>query len=310
MAQSSGVGTNPAAVDAPGGMGPPAPTTTLNWAPIPSAQITWLNNLSNAGKLWGIPPQILAVIDFAESGGETAGAGINSSGYGGYFGLGTGSYPGGSVTAAQLNANNQASFEAQAQVAASEFASLLTKNGNNPVAAEQAYQTGSPTGTPSEGAKMMAQYTNGLSIKPGTGSASSSSTGSSSSSGASTTGCNPVGPNLPVVGQIFTTCSIARLEAVGLLVAGGIVLFIGVGLIAATMGTGRLRGAAQALPGPAGTAARVTSGQGPQVGRERRQRATAAQSQSDALERTAARGSQTRANRRPIGSLATDSEPL
>ncbi|HXQ58449.1 MAG TPA: hypothetical protein VN799_00075 [Acidimicrobiales bacterium] len=306
MAVSSGVGTNAAPAAGSGPLG-------LTWAPIPAWQITSLQQLAAQGKLYGIPPQIIAVIADAEEPHNGGGVGINSSGYGGYFGLGTSAYPGGSVTTAQLNDPSPASFAAQAQVAASLFASLLSKNNNNPVAAEQAYQTGSAGGTPGEGAKLMSQYVGGQIITPGSVPAGSSSSGSPSGSGSS---CTPVGPNLPIVGQIFTTCSIARIEAIALLGVGGLVLFIGVGMIAAAMGTGRLRGAATALPGPVGTAARVTDGQGRQIGAERRQRATRAQAQSDALERTAARGQESRARQaskyqsQPLGPLPTDDQPF
>jgi hypothetical protein len=119
---------------------------------------------------------------------------------------------------------------------------------------------------------------------------------SSSSSSSSSAPCSPVGPNLPVVGQIFTTCSVDKIVGITLIGAGGLILFVGLALVAASMGTGRGLRAAEALPGPAGTTARVAGGQGRQVGAERRSRATRAQAQSDALERTSMRGANTRRN--------------
>ena len=116
--------------------------------PIPRWQITQLENLSGSGQLSGVDPTILALIDQAESSGEKAGAGVNSSGYGGYFGLGAGiQYPTGSVSRSTLMTNSQASFDQQAPVAAGEFASLLGQHGGNPYAAESAYQGGSTEGT-------------------------------------------------------------------------------------------------------------------------------------------------------------------
>jgi len=116
---------------------------------IPSWQLQALQSLSAQGNLSGVDPAILAAIDQAESSGEVSGAGINAEGYGGYFGLGAGTqYPGGaSVSSQTLNTNSQASFTAQAEVAADEFASLLQSSGGNVYTAEQNYQGGSTEGT-------------------------------------------------------------------------------------------------------------------------------------------------------------------
>ncbi len=114
--------------------------------PIPSWEANQLNQLSSEGKLYGVSPRVLAVIDLAESGGEVRGAGVNSSGYGGYFGLGAGKhYPGGSIPRSEMLTNDPSSFQAQAEVAASEFAYLMKQYGN-PYSAEQAYQGGSTEG--------------------------------------------------------------------------------------------------------------------------------------------------------------------
>lgn len=120
---------------------------------IPTWELTDLATLAAGGKLNGVAPIDLAAIDEAESGGEKGGAGVNSEGYGGYFGLGAGTqYPTGSISGAQLNENNSASFEAQAQVASGEFASLLKSHGGDALTAEKAYQGGS-----SEGDTIMAE---------------------------------------------------------------------------------------------------------------------------------------------------------
>jgi hypothetical protein len=119
---------------------------------IPAWQLTDLENLSSSGQLYGLSPTVVGSIDQAESSGS--GGGINSSGYGGWFGLGENStYPGGTVSPALLESTSETSFIAQAKIAASEFASLLTKYGN-PTSAEEAYQSGTPSG-PTEGSNIL-----------------------------------------------------------------------------------------------------------------------------------------------------------
>lgn len=119
--------------------------------PIPQWEIVQLENLSGSGQLSGVDPLDLAVIDQAESSGR--GGGINSSGYGGWFGLGVGKqYPTGSISAATMRSTTPQAFDQQATVAAGEFASLLGQHGGNPIAAEMAYQGGS-----TEGAKLFQQ---------------------------------------------------------------------------------------------------------------------------------------------------------
>lgn len=119
---------------------------------IPAWQESDLETLSSSGQLYGLSPTVVGSIDQAESSGS--GGGINSSGYGGWFGLGENStYPGGTVTPALLSSTSESSFISQAKIAASEFASLLTKYGN-PTSAEEAYQSGSPSG-PTEGSNIL-----------------------------------------------------------------------------------------------------------------------------------------------------------
>jgi hypothetical protein len=99
--------------------------------------------------------------------------------------------------------------------------------------------------------------------------------------------CDPAGPDFPIVGQIFSTCTVAEIEGIALMIGGGLLLFVGIALLAAAMGTGRLRGApASVLEGAIG---------GDIIGKRQGQK-KAAQAQSDALERSDARGQQTRRN--------------
>lgn len=99
----------------------------------PSWQVTDLEQLSSAGDLSGINPLVLAGIAGGESGYENAGPGINTAGYGGYFGLGeNSSYSYGpnsfTDTPAELETNSSPSFELQAETAAAEVAHLLSSN--------------------------------------------------------------------------------------------------------------------------------------------------------------------------------------
>lgn len=95
--------------------------------PWPSGMPPWeeqeLTQLSTAGDLSGLNPLVLAGVGENESGWEVKGAGINSIGDGGYYGLqehGTYSYGGTSFTEtpAILSANNEVSFAEQSEAAA------------------------------------------------------------------------------------------------------------------------------------------------------------------------------------------------
>lgn len=125
----------------------------MAWPPIPTWEQQLLEQLSQQGSLSGVNPQDLAAIDLAESSGS--GGGVNSEGYGGWFGLGYNTtYPGGgSLSEGELTSTTQTAFEKQAEIAAAEFASLLSSHGGDPIAAEQAYQGG---GT--EGSSIFQQY--------------------------------------------------------------------------------------------------------------------------------------------------------
>ena len=123
----------------------PAAWMVANDPNLPAWQVDTLNALAAQGALYGVPPSVLAGIDQAESSGQ--GGAINSSGYGGFFGLGAGhTYPGGSPSSSLLETTTPGAFTAQAQIAASEFSSLLAKQGGDIYAAEKAYQGGSSEG--------------------------------------------------------------------------------------------------------------------------------------------------------------------
>lgn len=109
--------------------------------PYPTGEPTWqtsdLASLSSSGLLSGVNPDILGAIAQEESGFENNGAGVNSSGYGGYFGLSTSQVP-----TSTLETNSQTSFEQQAEIAAADFNSYLDETGGNVASAESIYQTG------------------------------------------------------------------------------------------------------------------------------------------------------------------------
>lgn len=135
--------------------------------PYPTNQPAWqqqeLNNLANQGLLSGINPLVLSGILANESGFENAGAGINSSGYGGFYGLGqnsTYSYGGQSFTESPgiLNDPGLSSFDQQSEAAAAEVASLLQSNNGNLQAALAQYTGGGPTNGDYE---LAMQYLNG-----------------------------------------------------------------------------------------------------------------------------------------------------
>jgi hypothetical protein len=220
---------------------PPAPTTKLNWPPIPAWEITSLQNLSDQGKLYGIPPQILAYIDSAESSGNAGGSSRSPTGYGGWFGLHDNvAYPGGKLTPAELSDTSPAGFALQAQIAASEFASLLTKNGNDPVKAEQAYQ-GSTTG---DGTRIFQQYLGGTKIQPGAGPAGGTgAAGSTSNAGT----CDPTVYLINASPfHLINQCQAQEILGALLMGVGGLALVVGFGIVLADVG---LRKSAPAIVG-------------------------------------------------------------
>ena len=147
---------------------------------IPAWEQADLNALYSEGMTNGVPPLTLEAIDQAESGGQ--GGAINSSGYGGFFGLGAGStYPNNVTVSPQLlETNNAASFEEQASIAASEFASLLQSHQDNNYSAESAYQGGSTEGEQVFQSLGVPNTASGISLTASTSSTSASSSGSGS----------------------------------------------------------------------------------------------------------------------------------
>lgn len=118
---------------------------------LPAQYQQELEALSQANKLSGLPPQILAYIMQAESGPSYEGGGWNGKA-GGWFGLEPGD---GGITQAEIT--SQTTFDQQAQIAASIYATGLSKAAGNPIEAENYYQTGVLT-TAANGAKIFEQY--------------------------------------------------------------------------------------------------------------------------------------------------------
>lgn len=118
-----------------------------------------LQSLSDQGKLSGVPPQIIAYIQQAESGfGFNAGGAINSSNFGGYFGLANNTkYPAGSTSTALLKSTSPDSYTYQAQIAASSFAADLQTSNGDLIGAENIYQTGKQYNS-ANGAGIFQQY--------------------------------------------------------------------------------------------------------------------------------------------------------
>lgn len=200
---------------------------------IPTWQQQALAQLSAEGLLSGVSPVYLAVIDQAESSGQ--GGGLNSAGYGGFFGLGAGStYPAGPSSATLLTDPSAQSFDEQAILAASSFASDLSQAGGNPIAAEGIYQTGSatPSGGPSEGQTLMSDILGG----PAAGGAPSTSL----TSGMSFLG--PIGGSIVGGATSSIVASLGRILLYVAFVAGGIVLVI--------LGLQRLTGGKVPIPVP------------------------------------------------------------
>lgn len=121
--------------------------------PYPSGQPAWqqqeLDRLSAAGLLSGINPLVLSGIGQNESGWEVAGPGINSSGYGGFYGLGqNSSYSFGSSSFTEspgiLMDPGVSSFDQQSEAAAAEVAHLMQGSGSLQGALAE-YTGGGPT---------------------------------------------------------------------------------------------------------------------------------------------------------------------
>jgi hypothetical protein len=231
---------------------------------VPSWQVAALEQLAAQNRLSGVPTWVLALIAKEESGFEDAGAGINSSNYGGYFGLSANSVP-----PSVLLTNSQASFEQQAPVAAAIFAQGLKLSGGNYVGAENYYQTGK-VGSTSGGAKLFAQFLGGGL----TGGQVSSSAPSPSSASAS--GCAfGVGPFC-----IFSQAGLQRFYGALLMGAGGLVITVGLGLVVigalAETKAGRVASKTFGAAG-LGAVAGAAAAPGRAVGERRTRRAAATQ---------------------------------
>lgn len=114
--------------NAPGSAQKTNVTYTKGW---PKGTPTWqkkiLIEMAKAGQLYTVPPQILAIWEPYQHNFTTMHPGINTSGYGGYFGLGVGKpYPQGTLTKTQLLTPSVTSFKNQAQILASQFAYDVT----------------------------------------------------------------------------------------------------------------------------------------------------------------------------------------
>lgn len=204
-------------------------------ANIPAWQANALNQLSQQGSLSGVNPAALAAIDVAESGGK--GGGINSSGYGGYFGLGANrgyGSSGQSVTTSQLQGTTTAAFVAQAEAAAAAFRSYLDQANGNALRAETIYQNGpNTTGIYGEGVSVFQSLglgpNSGLSsgTVSGTGSSANPSTGSSSSSSTTLTATQAGQPGSVTV----LSTPLGNVNVPSAVITRGLILLVGVFLV-------------------------------------------------------------------------------
>lgn len=202
----------------------------------------WINNGGNP--VWA---PLFAAIAEAESGGDST-ALNNNPNTGDYsVGLWQINYYGNLLSSRTHDFGPPAQLQADANAQA-KAAIALSNNGTNlgpwkNDATVQAVQSGRPIPT---------QYTNGAkSIKIPANPLSPTDTGSPP--------CAPAGPNFPVIGQVFTTCSVKKATGVTLMAAGGLVFFVGLALLAASTGAGRAVQAA--IPSPARRGAqRVSQG--------------------------------------------------
>jgi hypothetical protein len=192
--------------------------------PVPAWEQQDLERLAQSNELSGVDPQVLAVMDQAESSGE--GGGINSAGYGGFFGLGANkTYPGGESTSTMLSDPSEASFISQAKIAASAFASYWTGNVET---TENVYQSGQPNpGSLGEGASLMAAELPASVL--GSTTAPTSATGTGATTGTGTGTATTTGLSLPSLGGSLLGASWNDLKAFlgkSLLVVLGVGLFI------------------------------------------------------------------------------------
>jgi hypothetical protein len=191
---------------------------------IPAAQASALQALAAQGKLSGVNPVALEVIDKEESGGE--GGGINPEGYGGFFGLGESStYPGGTTSPSLLRDTSSSGFDTQAEIAASAFAAYLTQASGDPVNAEQIYQTGQPISASNPeggGAKLMAQYLG----TPGSAGGGATTGTTSAQSQATPTNAITTGLGSDIVGALWPAGLSQLFIRAGLIFFGGVLVIV------------------------------------------------------------------------------------
>lgn len=119
----------------------------LNWPTgTPSWQKAILTTLYAKGHLGTVPPQVMAWLSKWESDFGTSGVGINTKGYGGYFGLGTATEGKGVLSSATLTSSTVGAYGEQAVVSAS----TLSSYGHSLLQDLNEYVTGNPTGHSAE----------------------------------------------------------------------------------------------------------------------------------------------------------------
>lgn len=215
--------------------------------PIPSWEIQSLDQLAAQGQLSGIDPNVLAVMSQEESGGEVAGAGINSSGYGGYFGLGAGKqYPGGTISSAEMEQNSPQSFIDQAKVAASAFASYWT---GNVLTTEDVYQSGHPEGGSSPGAQLMSKELSAGELAGGSNPVPATGTTGGGGSASATTGGTANATTTGLLGDLLNWTGLKPILIEAILVSAGLGIIVLAAYKAASPALKRTAGdAAQLAP--------------------------------------------------------------
>ncbi len=133
----------------------PAAKANARTPAIPGWQWAQLQLLSAQGELSGVPAEDMGAVAQAEEPADQK-VGVNSEGYGGFFGTSASETPGGRAT---LYSGSTAAFDAEARTASGIFASMLAQFRGNQVEAEQGYQLGGGAAStyassPGEGARI------------------------------------------------------------------------------------------------------------------------------------------------------------
>ena len=114
----------------------------LNWPTgTPSWQKAILDTLYTKGHLGTVPPQVMAWLSKWESDFGNSGVGINTSGFGGYFGLGTATMGKGVLNSSTLKSSTPGAYAEQAVVSAS----TLSSYGHSLLQDLNEYVAGNPT---------------------------------------------------------------------------------------------------------------------------------------------------------------------